>query len=54
MTKEQMKEFEALARPVIKYLNDNHHPHTTVIITPDSAEIMEGLAAFPIKDYIKD
>lgn len=27
---------------MIKYLAENHHPHTTVIITSDSAELLEG------------
>ena len=30
--------FEELARPMIKYLSENYHPHVTVIITPTSAE----------------
>ncbi len=54
MIPEKFKEFEAIARPVIAWLNENYHPHVTVIITPDSAEIMEGLMAFPCTDYIKD
>ena len=35
--------FEELARPMIKYLCENYHPHVTVIITPTSAELLEGL-----------
>lgn len=54
MNKEQREEFEKLARPLIKWLNDNSHPHTTIIITPTSAEVLEGVCAFPTNDYIKD
>ena len=54
ITKEQMLSFEKVARPLIKWLNDNRHPHVTAIITSTSAEIMERIAAFPITDYIKD
>lgn len=54
MTKEQLKEFEAIARPLIKYLNDNHHPHVTAIIHPTGAELLKGLCSFPITDYVKD
>lgn len=45
--------FEELARPMIKYLCENHHPHVTVIITPTSAELLEGLKSLgSIDDYI--
>lgn len=54
MTREQMKEFEPLAREVIKWLNNNCHPHVTVIIDQTGAEILEGLASFPTTDYLKD
>jgi hypothetical protein len=47
--------FEELARPMIKYLCENYHPHVTVIITPTSAEILEGLKTIGrIEDYIRD
>ncbi len=54
MSKEKLAEFETVARPLIKWLNDNHHPMTTIIITPTSAEVLEGVMAFPTNDYIKD
>lgn len=54
LSKEKMEEFEKLTRPVIKFLNDNFHPHVEVIISPSSAEILEGVFYFPTKDYIKD
>jgi len=47
--------FEELARPMIKYLCENYHPHVTVIITPTSAELLEGLKSVGrIEDYIRD
>ena len=47
--------FEELARPMIKYLCENYHPHVTVIITPTSAELYEGLKSTGyIDDYIRD
>ena len=55
MTKEQVKEFEELVRPIIKYLCENHHPHVTVIITPTNAELLEGICSTgSINDYILD
>lgn len=47
--------FEELARPMIKYLCENYHPHVSVIITPTSAELLEGLKTVGyIDDYIRD
>lgn len=46
---------EACARPLIEYLNDNHHPHCKVIVTTDNAEVVEGVKTTGlIEDYIKD
>lgn len=50
----RIKEFEELAKPLVKWLNENYHPHVTVIITPTSVELMEGLFTSPITEYIKD
>lgn len=45
--------FEELARPMVKYLCENYHPHVTVIITPTSAELLEGLKTIGrVEDYI--
>jgi len=46
--------FELLAKPLIKYLNDNYNPHASIIITCDSAEILSGEMAFQTKEFIKD
>lgn len=51
---QQMKEFEELTRPLIKWLNDNYHPHHTIIIEPTGAELLESQAVFPTNEYIHD
>lgn len=45
MTDQKHKEFEELALPLMKWLNDNYHPHVTVIVTSASAELMEGVTS---------
>jgi len=45
--------FEQAARPLIKYINENHHIHVTAIVDSDHAEILEGINVFSTKDYIK-
>lgn len=53
--KQQQKEFEALTRPVIEWLNNNCHPHVSVIVTPTNAELVEGVCSTgEILDYLKD
>ena len=55
LTEQQRKEFEALARPLIKFLCENCHPHVTAIITPTNAELLEGVCSTgEIMDYVRD
>ena len=53
-TEEQRKEFEEAARPLIKFLNDNCHPHVTVVVDCTTAELSEGVCSFRTEDYLKD
>lgn len=53
-TEEQRKELEVLSRPLIKWMNDNCHPHTEIRIDHLSAELLEGVCAIRVTDYIKD
>lgn len=48
-------DFETTVRPVIKFLCDNYHPHAKIIISPDRAEVVEGVKSTAIiEDYFKD
>lgn len=49
------KAFNEAVRPLIKWLAENHHPHTTIILTSTGAELVEGLEnTGQILDYIPD
>tara|TARA_R110000851_G_scaffold108617_1_gene230053 strand:- start:32234 stop:32455 length:222 start_codon:yes stop_codon:yes gene_type:complete len=52
MTKNEIEEFDKASKPLIEYLAKNHHPHMTVIVKNDSAEIMEGKRRFLTTDFI--
>lgn len=55
MNVEQQKSFEQAARPLIKWLCENVHPHHSVIVTPTNAELLEGLCTTgQITEYLKD
>jgi hypothetical protein len=48
-------DFKESTKPLLKYLAENHHPHTTAIITSTSIELVEGIKAEnKIYDYIQD
>lgn len=44
MTHEQIEALQAAAQPLMDYLTANHHPHMSVIVTSERAELVEGVA----------
>ncbi|UFH70561.1 hypothetical protein [Morganella morganii] len=47
-------EFEELIKPVMKYLAENHHPHTSITVTSNSAEMLESAQCVATDEYLKD
>lgn len=47
-------EFEAKARGLIDWLCENGHPHMTIVITPTSAELLEGTFGIQTTEYLRD
>ncbi len=54
MKPQKLKELEELSRPLIKFINDNYHPHVKIIIDGTSSELVEGLMCCRTEDYIND
>jgi hypothetical protein len=46
--------FEETAKPLIKWLNENGHPHMTIIVTTTHAELLEGVCAINTNEFVKD
>lgn len=46
--------FEEVARPLIKWLAENVHPHHSVIVTSTHAELLEGQSVVNTEEYLKD
>ena len=46
--------FENAARPLMRYLGNNHHPHTSSYVRSDFAELLEGQESFSTNKYILD
>lgn len=54
LTKAQKQQFKEASEPLIKYLAENHHPHVTVIVVNNRAEILESSATIINDDFILD
>ncbi len=48
------KAFEKAVEPLMKWLCENQHPHTTVIVTSNRAELVEGLQCHLTDKFIVD
>ena len=53
-SKAKLDEFQALCDPLIKWLNDNHHPHMSILIDTESAQLLEGQMAYFNRSFIRD
>jgi len=53
LTPEQEKELTELAKPLIKWMNENCHPHTQIVIETNSFQLLEGVIGRQVWDYIK-
>lgn len=54
LTKKQIEEFEGISKPMIKWLNDNCHPHVTIIVDNSSSELVEGITSLVTQEFIND
>lgn len=48
------KTFEEAVEPLMKWMSENQHPHTTVIVTGTRAELVEGLQCHFTDEFIVD
>jgi hypothetical protein len=51
---EDAKTFEDAVEPLMKWLSENQHPHTTVIVTGTTSELVEGLQTHLTDKFIVD
>jgi hypothetical protein len=54
LTKEQQKEFEEKARPLMEWMSENFDPHVKVIVDYSDAEILQSSMTFRTDDYVVD
>lgn len=46
--------FEQAVRPLMKYMAENQHPHTTVIVDSTSVQLLEGKQVYNTNEFIVD
>ncbi len=46
--------FKELVRPLMKWLAENAHPHTKIIIESNCAEMVEGINCVKTDEYLVD
>lgn len=50
MDKTGIEVLQELCKPVSKYLKDNFHPHTSIVITDSGISLNETMAFVPVKN----
>jgi len=50
----QSKAFKKAVRPLMKYLAENHHPHTKCVVENNRAELLEGIKNYATDKFISD
>lgn len=50
--KEEAQTFEQAVKPLMKWLCENTHPHTTAIVTGNVAELVEGVEVVKTDEFI--
>lgn len=53
-TAEEKKAFEESARPLIKWLAENVHPHHHVVVTSTSAQLLQGQMSMSDESFLRD
>ena len=54
ISKEQSKELSKLSEPLLKWLNNNTHPHCKLVIDTNSVELLECSARTINNNFILD
>lgn len=54
ITEKQRTEMLEAAKPLIKWLNENCHPHCKAVATQRTVELFEGLATNLADEFLKD
>lgn len=51
---EEPKTFEEVVKPVMAWLAKNKHPHTSIVVESNRAELLEGVECFTTDEFLED
>jgi hypothetical protein len=54
ITPQQREELLEAAKPLIRWLNENTHPHCKVLVDTAGLELVEGVSSARTFEFIKD
>lgn len=54
LTKEQCDQMLDAAKPLIRWLNENCHPHCEATVTTTTVELVEGIAKAALADVDRE
>jgi len=54
ITKEQQQEMLEAAKPLMKWMNENCHPHCKMIVGQMHMELLEGVATNKTEEFMTD
>jgi len=54
ITESKKEEFEALVKPLIKFMAQEMHPHHLLVIDSTKAELLEGSISIVTKEFLQD
>jgi hypothetical protein len=54
LTEEQSEEMLEAAKPLMKWLNQNCHPHCTAHVDQDTVELTEAVAKNRTDEFLRD
>ena len=54
LTNKQLDEMFEAAKPLIKWMNENGHPHCTALVDTTTIELVEGIAMNRTSEFVRD
>ncbi len=54
MNEEQQKAFEEAAKPLMKYLAENHNPHTLIVMSSTDCQVLGSVMCIETKGFLID
>ena len=54
LNKEQLSELLEASKPLIKWLNENCHPHCSAIVGSIGVRLVEGISSQTTFEFVKD